>query len=153
MSRRVGIFVATMTGLAEICGEEIENSLRLVGLPARSQLMEGLSADALDEFDVMIIVSSTYGQGDIPDNGQGFYDAVVTGKDLHGKLFAVFALGDRTYSDTFCSAGEKWDTLFAQKGAARIAPLERHDASSGTLAEDEAGGWAAGWAAILREAA
>jgi len=116
-------------------------------------LMDGLKADALDGFDQIIIVSSTYGHGDIPDNGQGFYNALCAVESLAAKDYAVFALGDRTYIDTFCHAGEKWDALFADKGATRVAQLIRHDASAGTLAEDEAGVWAAEWVSSKRMAA
>ena len=150
---RVGIFVATMTGLAELCAEEIQNALAGHSQDCICVPMDHASLDAVAAIDIVIIVSSTYGHGDIPDNGQAFFALLETSPDLFGKSFAVFALGDRTYSDTFCHAGEKWDALLEAKGARRIAQLERHDASSGTLAEDEAGAWAAGWAHLLSQAA
>lgn len=152
-SGRTGIFVATMTGLAELCAEEIASALGAAGIESETLLMDGLGVEALAPFDTIVIVSSTYGQGDIPDNGQALFDAVSACESLAGKAYAVFALGDRTYMDTFCRAGEKWFDAFAGKGAIAIAPLERHDASAGTLAEDEAGGWAAGWAPRLKLAA
>jgi len=152
-SGRTGIFVATMTGLASICAEEIEVALMDAGIASEIILMDGLGADALDDFDTIVIVSSTYGHGDIPDNGQAFFEKLSAVDSLAGKAYTVFGLGDRTYMDTFCHAGEKWDALFADKGATRLAPLERHDASAGTLAEDEAGAWATGWAPKLRMAA
>lgn len=152
-SDHIGIFVATMTGLAQICAEEIAAALEVSGIASQTLLMDGLGMDALAPFATFVVVSSTYGHGDIPDNGQAFFEAVEAGAGLSGKSYAVFGLGDRTYADTFCHAGEKWDALFAAKGAGRLVPLERHDASSGTLAEDEAGAWAAGWAPNLKLAA
>ena len=148
-----GIYVATMTGLASICAEEIEAALHSAGVVAHTHLMDGLGADALEACGTIVIVSSTYGHGDIPDNGQAFYEAVSQVESLAGKAYTVFGLGDRTYMDTFCHAAEKWDALLAEKGATRVAPLERHDASAGTLAEDEAGAWAANWATKLKVAA
>jgi MioC protein len=145
-NRRTGIFVATMTGLADICGEEIEVALTAAGLDCTRLLMDGLEAADLAEFGTLVIVSSTYGHGEIPDNGQVLFASLEAGADLTGKTFAVFALGDRTYSDTFCAAGNRWDAALADCGAERIVEVERHDASSGTLAEDVAGEWAAGWA-------
>jgi flavodoxin len=68
--------------------------------------MEGIGAEAVDEYELIVIVSSTYGQGDIPDDGQAFFDSLMNRNSLQGKLFTVFALGDRTYVDTFCHAGE-----------------------------------------------
>lgn len=143
---KAGIFVATMTGLADICGEEIEESLNRAGLACERHLMDGLDAGYFDPYSFIIIVSSTYGHGEIPDNGQSLFESIENGADLSGKDYAVFALGDRTYADTFCAAGESWDKLLAASGARQVVELERHDASSGTLAEDVAGEWAAGWA-------
>lgn len=146
---RVGIFIATTSGLAEMCGEEVEASLRNVGLEPERFLMDGLDPGALEPFDLLVIVSATYGHGEIPDNGQALFEALEAGADLSAKDYAVFALGDRTYSDTFCAAGDRWDEVLAACGTRRIVDVERHDASSGTMAEDVAGEWAAGWAASL----
>jgi MioC protein len=144
-SRAIGIFVATMTGLAEICAEEIETALKSADFEPTVTLMDGLGADAFEPYETLIIVSSTYGHGEIPDNGQALFEAVESGADFSGKRYAIFALGDRTYSDTFCAAGDRWDAVIAACGAARFIDVERHDASSGTLAEDVAAAWAAGW--------
>lgn len=144
-SGHIGIFVATMTGLAEICAEEIESALKAEGHAPSVTLMDGLGADAFGPYATLIIVSSTYGHGEIPDNGQALFACVEAGADLAGKSYAVFALGDRTYSDTFCAAGDRWDAALSACGATRFVDVERHDASSGTLAEDVAGAWATGW--------
>ena len=144
--RRAGIFVATMTGLADMCGEEIEAALMRANFECDRQLMDGLDAAALSNCGLIVIVTSTYGHGEIPDNGQALFAAVEACPDLSDKEYVVFALGDRTYADTFCAAGDRWDSALAACGAKRIVDIERHDASSGTLAEDVAGEWAAGWA-------
>ena len=150
---RVGIFVATMTGLAEICAEEVQSALVARGEDATIALMDTVSAEALEAVDVIVIISSTYGHGDVPDNGQAFYEEIEALADLSAKRFAVFALGDRTYADTFCHAGDKWHTLLEAKGATQLVPIERHDASAGTLAEDEAAVWASQWAHLLKNVA
>lgn len=137
----IGIFIATMTGLAELCGEEIEAALAVAEVPSTRHLMDALDESAVAAYDLIVIVSSTYGHGEIPDNGQSFFEALSVA-DLSGKRFAVFGLGDRTYADTFCAAGESWDRLLAASGAKRLVDLMRHDASNGTLAEDVAGEWA-----------
>lgn len=143
---RAGIFVATMTGLAEMCGEEIEAALSNAGINCKRLMMDGLDTSAFDPFELLVIVTSTYGHGEIPDNGQALFAACEAGADLAGKKYVIFSLGDRTYSDTFCAAGDRWDTALSACGASRVLDVERHDASSGTLAEDVAGEWAAGWA-------
>lgn len=142
---RTGIFIATMTGLAEMCAEEIEAALSNGGVPCDRQLMDELDVSAFADYDLLIIVTSTYGHGEIPDNGQALFASLEAGADLAGKKYAIFSLGDRTYADTFCAAGDRWDAALAASGAQRVVDVERHDASSGTLAEDVAGEWAAGW--------
>lgn len=144
--KSTGIFVATMTGLADMCGEEVEHALSNAGVECERHLMDGLDADALEPFDLLVIVTSTYGHGEIPDNGQALFASLEGGCDLSNKRYAIFSLGDRTYADTFCAAGDRWDVALAAAGATRLIDTERHDASSGTLAEDVAGEWAAGWA-------
>jgi MioC protein len=146
---RAGIFVATMTGLADMCGEEIETALTGAGITCERVLMDGLDTSAFDDCGLIVIVTSTYGHGEIPDNGQALFAAVEAGADLSGREYAIFSLGDRTYADTFCAAGDRWDAALEACGAKRIVDIERHDASSGTLAEDVAGEWAAGWASEL----
>lgn len=143
---RTGIFVATMTVLADMCGEEVETALSGAGIDCERQLMDGLEVSAFVPFDLIVIVTSTYGHGEIPDNGQALFASLEAGCDLSSKSYAIFSLGDRTYADTFCAAGDRWDAALAAAGARRIVETERHDASSGTLAEDVAGEWAAGWA-------
>ena len=150
---RIGIFVATMTGLAQLCADEIASVLSREGLVNSIILMETALRADLDALDLIIVVSSTYGHGDIPDNGQAFFSALESCDSLVGKSFCVFGLGDRTYADTFCHAGEKWDALLETKNAHRLAPLKRHDASSATLAEDVAAEWAAGILSELASAA
>jgi MioC protein len=142
----IGIFVATMTGLAQICAEEIEGALANAGIASETHLMDGLTPDAFDPYDSFVIVSSTYGHGEIPDNGQALFEALEAGADLSSKRYAVFGMGDMTYADTFCAAGDRWDAVLQACGANRFVDVKRHDASSGTLAEDVAAEWAAGWA-------
>lgn len=137
--RSTAVLVATMTGTAELVAEEIA----AVVSEALVRTMDNFEPSGLDDIDDIIIVSSTYGHGDIPDNGQAFYEALRTSRpDLDGKRYAVFALGDMTYADTFCYAGLAWDELFASCGAERMTPICCHDASAGTLPEDIAQGWA-----------
>jgi MioC protein len=141
----IGLFVATMTGLAQICAEEIESALAKAGIASETHLMDGLTPAAFDPYATFVIVSSTYGHGEIPDNGQALFEALEAGVDLSSKRYAVFGMGDMTYADTFCAAGDRWDAVLQACGATRIIDVKRHDASSGTLAEDVAAEWAADW--------
>ena len=65
--------------------------------------------------------------------------------------YGVVALGDRTYGDTFCNGGRRFDAILGELGARRIGDILFHDASSGTLAEEVAAEWIGPWMTRVRE--
>lgn len=148
MSDSIKILVGTMTGTAELVADEIVDVLEGKGAALEIVLMDDLGAESLTP-GLYVICTSTYGQGDVPDNAQSFYDALQEGKpDLSGVRYGVFGLGDRTYMQTFNFGGKKFDTLFESLGAKRIGERVEHDASSGDLPEDMAAEWAEEWYAL-----
>lgn len=154
MSEEVKILVGTMTGTAELVADEIVDVLSDKGADVEIMLMDDLDASSVAPGPLYIICASTYGQGDIPDNSQAFFEALEQGKpDLSAIRYGVFALGDRTYMQTFCFGGQKFDALFESLGAKRLGDRKEHDASSGDLPEDIAAEWAEGWYEDALEAA
>jgi sulfite reductase (NADPH) flavoprotein alpha-component len=71
----------------------------------------------------LLVVTSTYGDGDMPDNAQNFWEWLNTeaASALAHLNFSVLALGDTNYPE-FCAAGNKIDTRLEQVGAKRIHP-------------------------------
>jgi MioC protein len=146
------ILVGTMTGVAQLVAQEIELRLDGEDIRVRTRLMDELDAGVFDNGGLFLICTSTYGQGDVPDNAKAFYESLATRRpDLGGVRYGVFALGDRTYAETFCFGGKRFDRLLGELGARRIGDVELHDASAGTLPEDEAADWIGGWIALCRE--
>lgn len=153
MSDQVKILVGTMTGTAELVADEIAEVLNGQGADAEIMPMDGLGTDVFDPSRAYVICTSTYGQGDVPDNAQALFAALEQERPvLTGVRYGVFALGDMTYADTFCFGGRRFDELLQALGAARIGEREEHDASSGTLPEDEAAVWAERWYALYAAA-
>jgi sulfite reductase (NADPH) flavoprotein alpha-component len=76
----------------------------------------------------LLLVTSTYGDGDMPDNAQPFWDWLQTdAAAVMGKLqFAVLALGDRNY-EAFCNAGKRFDARLEELGAKRLLPRAECD--------------------------
>lgn len=146
------ILVGTQTGIAQLVAQEIELRLDGEGVRIRTLLMDELDATVFDAGGLFLICSSTYGQGDVPDNAQALYDSLRSARpDLSRVRYGVIALGDRTYAETFCFGGKKFDKLLSELGAQRIGDVMLHDASGGTLAEDDAAEWIEGWMGQCRE--
>jgi MioC protein len=146
MSQSVTVLVGTMTGNAELVAQELEQCLSDAGYSPLTRAMDGLDCGALADGGVFIIVSSTYGNGDVPDNAQAFFASLQADRpDLQNVIYGVVALGDMTYRSTFCHGGLKFDQLLGELGARRAGEPLLHDANSGVLAEDAAVEWATDW--------
>lgn len=153
MSERIKILVGTMTGTAELVADEMAEVLQGRGVEVEILLMDDVTPDALHRSAGYIICTSTYGQGDVPDNGQALYRSLCDDRpDLASLRYGVFALGDKTYAQTFCAGGRKFDDILRTLGAERVGERREHDGSSGSLPEDEAADWAEEWHALFAKA-
>lgn len=151
MSFTLNILVGTMTGIAQLVAQEIELRLDGEGIKVNTIEMDELDPTVFDRDGVFLICTSTYGQGDVPDNARDLYQALCEQRpDLSQVSYGVIALGDRTYGETFCFGGKRFDKILGELGAQRIGDVMLHDASAGTLPEDEAAEWIEGWVALCR---
>ena len=146
------ILVGTQTGIAQLVAQEIELRLDGEGVQITTLLMDELDPGVFDGGGLFLICTSTYGQGDVPDNAKRLYEDLQARRpDLARLNYGVFGLGDRTYAETFNFGGKRFDELLTELGARRIGERVQHDASSGTLPEEVAEEWAAEWIAEARE--
>ena len=151
---KLTILVGTMTGTAQLVAQELELVWDGDDVEVETLLMDDLDASVFGREGLFLLCTSTYGQGDVPDNSKKLFDDLATKRpDLAGVRYGVFGLGDRTYAETFNFGGMKFDTLLAELGAQRIGERIQHDASSGVLPEEKAEEWAAGWLDEAKEAA
>src|SRR5213595_2429818 len=152
-SMRITILVGTMTGTAQLCAQEMELALDDGETQVETLLMDGLDSAVFQREGVFIICTSTYGQGDVPDNARALYEDLQRKRpDLSRMRYGVFGLGDRTYAETFNYGPKRFDDILTELGATRIGERHRHDASSGVLPEETALEWCQQWLGLIAEA-
>ena len=115
------IAFGTETGNAEMLAEDAANAASDFNLEGRVCDMEDLSVDDLSSASRVMIICSTWGEGDQPYNAQDLYDDVCDSSDdsMNGVSFAVLALGDTAF-DLFCESGKEWDRILEEKGGTRV---------------------------------
>ncbi|GAE15829.1 flavodoxin FldA [Bacteroides pyogenes] len=99
---KIGVFYGSSTGTTEDLARRVAEALEVEtqNVYDVSKLTEAL----VQEFDVLVLGSSTWGAGELQDD---WYDGVKILKacDLSHKCVALFGCGDSdSYSDTFCDA-------------------------------------------------
>jgi MioC protein len=148
----INILVGTMTGTAQLCAQEMELALDDGETRVATLMMDNLDSTVFGREGAFLVCTSTYGQGDVPDNARALYEDLKAKRpDLSHVRYGVFGLGDRTYAETFNFGGKRFDELLAELGAQRVGERHMHDASSGVLPEETALEWCQAWLAKLKE--
>ncbi|MBO7926181.1 flavodoxin [Pseudoalteromonas sp. K222D] len=106
----ISIFVGSVYGGAERLSDEVATTIEQAGHGV-TVFNEPVLSDIQSASHILIITSTT-GQGDVPDNLADFYNQLnSTFPMLTDKPFGIIAMGDRSYGDTFCGAGRSFDEL------------------------------------------
>jgi MioC protein len=151
MQVTINILVGTMTGTAQLCAQEMELALDDGDTRVVTLMMDQLDSSVFSREGVFLICTSTYGQGDVPDNARALYEDLKAKRpNLSHVRYGVFGLGDRTYAETFNFGGKRFDELLTGLGAQRIGERHQHDASSGVLPEETALEWCQEWLGRVR---
>ncbi|MEL6898626.1 MAG: sulfite reductase flavoprotein subunit alpha, partial [Planctomycetota bacterium] len=122
-TRPIDIVYGTQTGNSEELANEAATLARTKGFKPRVTSFDEISMERLSGMENLIAVISTYGEGEMPDSAQLFWESLsaTTAPRLPQLNFAVLALGDTSY-EHFCRAGKLLDTRLEQLGATRLAP-------------------------------
>ena len=132
------VLYGTETGNSELLSMDICKGAEDLGMEAKAFGMEDIDSEDMHSYSRLVIVCSTWGDGEQPDNAMDLFDYTegLGDYDLANMSFAVLALGDTAF-DLFCEAGKEWDRVLEEKGATRIA--ERVDCDVDY--EDDAEEW------------
>ncbi len=154
------ILFGTESGNAETLAASARKAAAKLGFAPKVVDMADFTPAQAAATENLLIVASTWGEGDPPQRAVDFYEALMAdGAPRFEKTrYAVLALGDRAYAQ-FCEIGRRIDERLAAQGGARIADriecdLDFEAPANGwieqtlTRLNEEAGGAAAGASVI-----
>ena len=132
----INILFGTQTGNSESVAEDLSNFALSNGFKTQINALDDIEMNNLSKMINVAIITSTYGEGEMPDNAQLFWNALSsnTAPQLNNMNYSVLALGDTGYEE-FCHAGKLLDTRLEQLGAKRVIKRIDCDVDFEDLAE------------------
>ncbi|MCU1480401.1 MAG: cytochrome [Subtercola sp.] len=172
----VTILFGTESGNSELVADDLRQSLRsggtgsgsrggsgtgsgggsgagsgsVTGRDVRVADLADVTAADLDASRLYLIVCSTYGDGELPTSARRLNEALrAEHPDLSALRYAMFGLGDRSYTRTYSRGSEILDETLSSLGATRVGEYGRHDAGGPLDVAEAALEWADGVLAHL----
>ena len=124
--RSLAILFGSQSGNSEDLAAKFAKQAADYGLEGTVHDMDGFDFGSLSGMKRVLIVCSTWGEGEMPDNAEELWQTSTKAPagTLSGVHFSVCALGDTSY-EFFCESGKEWDEQFEKLGATRL--VERVD--------------------------
>lgn len=120
------VLYGTESGNAEALAEQTAEKANQLGLKVKISNMADISLETLKKVDNLLVIVSTWGEGDPPESAIEFYEAFMSDSAPRMKQmrYSVLALGDTSY-EHFCKIGKDFDARLENLGANRL--FERKD--------------------------
>ncbi len=120
------LLIGSQSGNSEAVADDAAKAAPTYGLAPRIKMMDDISIGDLVGVRRVIIICSTWGEGDMPDTAEDLWQAANSSAapKLPGTSFGVCSLGDTAY-EFYCQSGKDWDGWFEKAGATRL--LDRID--------------------------
>ena len=125
--RSLAILFGSQTGNAAGLAEKTAKLAANYGLVPTVYDMDGFDPASLANHKRTLIITSTWGEGEMPDNAETLWQSVNSqSPSLAGVSFSICAIGDTSY-DEYCKAGLDWDGIYESLGASRVHPIQLCD--------------------------
>lgn len=122
-SKEVTILFGSQTGNAKGLAGKVGKTLEGKGFQITVTNMSDFKSNNLKKIQNLLIIISTHGEGDPPDNALSFHEFLHSKRapKLDGLQFSVLALGDTSY-EFFCQTGKQFDARLEELGGTRLYP-------------------------------
>ncbi len=119
--RNLTVLFGSQSGNSEELAAKIAKNAVDYGLKGTVFDMDGFDFNTLSEHKRVLIVCSTWGEGEMPDNAEELWKVATqdNAPKLNSTNYSVLSLGDSSY-DLFCQSGKDWDKRFEELGAKRL---------------------------------
>lgn len=136
-ARIINIVYGSQTGNSESVASDTAEVVKKHGLQPIIKAMDEIDCATLSKMEYLLIITSTYGEGEMPDNAQLLWDqaSADNAPRMESTQYSILAIGDSSY-DQFCQAGIDWDNRLAELGANRIYERADYDIGLDEIAEN-----------------
>lgn len=125
--RSLTILFGSQTGNAAGLAEKTAKLASNYGLEASVVDMDGYDKSNLANIKRLLVITSTWGEGEMPDNAEALWQSVQSDAPALASMhYSVCAIGDTSY-DEFCKAGLDWDGKLASLGATSVQEIKLCD--------------------------
>lgn len=123
ISKEVTVLFGSQTGNSQRLAKMLSGNLQEQGFQVTLSSMSDFKPNTLKKVQNLLIVASTHGEGEPPDNALSFYEFLHSKRapQLEGLRFSVLALGDTSY-EFFCQTGKDFDKRLEELGGKRLTP-------------------------------
>jgi len=123
ITKTITILYGSQTGNSQGLAEKFASLLKAQNVDVTVSSLGKFKASNLKKITNLLLIVSTHGEGDPPDQAIQFYEFLHSKRapKLEHLQYSVLALGDSSY-EFFCKTGKDLDEQFAKLGATRIVP-------------------------------
>lgn len=121
VGKDVTVLYGSQTGNSEGLAKKTAQHLEEKGFQVTLSSMSDFKPNNLKKINNLLVIVSTHGEGDPPDNALSFHEYVHGRRapKLDHLSFSVLSLGDSSY-EFFCQTGKEFDERFEELGGTRL---------------------------------